>query len=115
MSERQEKKVARVYGGTRSPSSGAAETDQGDIRTPDQLIECKHRGTFDKPAASISLKLSDFEKIFNEAVSEGRETAMVLSLYAPDSILADKDGEVNFTVRLMLDDFHGRASASVTL
>lgn len=101
---RQEEKVAKHYGGTRSPSSGASVADQGDVRTPDRLIECKHAGTFDKPAKSISVKLSDLEKIADEAWSEGREPAMVLSLYAPDSVLADRDGEVNIALRLMSND-----------
>lgn len=113
LSVRQEDRIARIYGGTRSPSSGAHESDQGDIRTQRELIECKHKGTFDKPAASISLKLGDFEKIADEAWSEGREPVMALSLYAPDSVLANADGEVDFTVRLTLDDFHGRSSPTV--
>lgn len=108
LSQRQERKVARVYGGAVSPSSGAAISDQGDVRTPTELIECKHRGTFDKPAKSISLKLSDLEKIADEAWSEGRQPVMVLSMYAPDSVLADADGEVNVTVRLTMDDWRGR-------
>lgn len=113
LSERQENRVAKTYGGVRSPSSGAAQTDQGDVRTRTDLIECKHAGTLDKPAKSIRLELADFEKIFDEAVSEGREAVMVLGIYAPDSVLADSDGEVNFTVRLMLDDFHGRVPFQV--
>lgn len=104
LSLRQESRVARLYDGQRSPSSGAAVTDQGDVRTERDLFECKHRGTFDKPAASISLKLADFEKIADEAWSESRAPAMVLSIYAPDSLLANADGEVDFTVRLSTDD-----------
>lgn len=113
LSERQENRVARIYGGRRSPSSGAAVTDAGDVRTKRELFECKHRGTFDKPAKSITLKLSDFEKIADEAWSEGKDPVMVLSLYAPDSVLANKDGEVDFTLRLTMDDFHGRAAEAV--
>lgn len=104
LSIRQEEKVAKHYGGKRSPSSGAAIVDQGDVRTSDRLIECKHVGTFDKPAKSVSIKLADLEKIADEAWSEGKQPGMVLSLYAPDSVLADKDGEVNIAVRLMVDD-----------
>jgi hypothetical protein len=87
--------------------------DQGDIRTEDTLIECKHTGTFDKPRRQITLKLDDMEKIADEAWSEGRQPAMVLSIYSPDSVLADKDGEVHMTVRLTMDDFHGRAKAAI--
>lgn len=113
LSERQEDRIARIYGGRRSPSSGGHESDRGDVRTRYELIECKHKGTFDKPAKSISLKLEDFEKIADEAWSESRNPFMVLSIYAPDSVLANKDGEVDFTVRLTLDDFHGRGGEAV--
>lgn len=110
-SERQEERVAKVYGGERSPSSGAAVTDAGDVRMRENnnLCECKHAGTFEKPAKSISLRLKDLEKIADEAWAEGMEPMMVLTMYAPDSILADKDGEVSVSVRLMLDDMRGRS------
>ena len=107
---RQEERVARRYGGKRSPSSGAAVADQGDVRTIDQLIECKHTGTFDKPAKSITIKLGDLEKIADEAWSEGKEPVMALGIYAPDSVLADADGEVNLIVRLETDDVRGRTA-----
>lgn len=104
LSERQEERVAKRYNGKRSPSSGAAIADQGDVRTEAQLIECKHTGTLDKPAASISIKLSDFEKIAGEAWAESRLPAMALSIYAPDSVLADNDGFVDLITRLQTDD-----------
>lgn len=109
-SERQEERVAKVYGGERSPSSGAAVTDAGDVRMRHlgNLCECKHAGTFDKPAKSIRLVLAELEKIADEAWAEGLEPMMVLSMYAPDSVLADKDGEVHVSVRLMVDDWRGR-------
>lgn len=108
LSLKQEDRVARKHGGTRSPSSGAAITDQGDVRTPNELIECKHAGTYSKPAASITIKLADLEKIADEAWSEGKEPVMALSLYAPDSVLADANGEVNLILRLEDDDIRGR-------
>jgi len=116
-SRRQEDKVAKTYGGKVSPSSGGAITDQGDVRMPvyNTLCECKHAGTFTKPAKSISLKLEDLEKIADEAWNESKEPMMVLSMYAPDSILADGDGEVNVSVRLMLDDVRGRTPAQTRL
>ena len=111
-SERHEKKIAKQYGGKRSPSSGAAVVDQGDVRTSDCLVECKHTGTFDKPARSISVKLADLEKITKEAWSEGKQPVMALGIYSPHSVLADKDGEVNLIVRLMPDDYQGRFDVS---
>lgn len=103
-SEQHENHVAKVYGGVRSPSSGAAVTDDGDVRTPYELFECKHRGTYDKPARSISVKLDDLEKIADEAWSHSLDPAMSLSIYCPDSILADADGHVYISARLESDD-----------
>ncbi len=102
-----EQKVAKFYGGKKSPSSGAAETDQGDVRTPELLIECKHKGYYGKPAQSISLKLSDWEKICDEAWSEDREPRMVLSMYNPGSVLSDRNGMVALAVMAMEDDGGG--------
>jgi hypothetical protein len=99
----QENRIAARYGGTVSPSSGGAESDQGDIRTNTDLIECKHTGKFDKPAKSISVKLADVEKIADEAWSEGRRATIALSLYAPDSPLA-RGGYVDLIVRHVEDD-----------
>lgn len=85
--------------------------DQGDVRTEHELIECKHTGTFDKPAKSVSIKLSDLEKIADEAWSEGREPVMALSLYAPESVLSDVDGFIDLTTRLQGDDVQMREEA----
>jgi len=109
LSVKQEERISRAYGGERSPSSGGAATDRGDVRQATvrqegQLIECKHTGTFDRPARSISVKLDDFEKIADEAWSEGRDPALALSLYAPASVLADSGGFVDLVVRLVRDD-----------
>lgn len=108
LSVRQEEAIAYRYQGTLSVSSGGAVTDQGDVRTKYQLIECKTTGTFDKPAKSISLKLADLEKIADEAWSESREPVMALRIYAPDSLLADNDGNVDLIVRLLSDDIRSR-------
>jgi hypothetical protein len=101
----QENWVAKVYGGKRSPSSGAADTDQGDVRLVEEgtLIECKTTGgPGDKPKGGRLL--TEFEKIADEAFSEAREPAMCLRFWRPDSVLSDRDGYVNLTVRLTLDD-----------
>ena len=100
----QEEFVARKYGGKRSASSGAAVHDRGDVRTSTHLIECKHTGTFDKPAKSISLKLDDLEKIADEAWSEGKSYAVALRIYAPASVLADRGGFIDLMVRPLSED-----------
>jgi len=102
----QEERVARAYGGKRSPSSGGAVTDNGDVRVTafNTLVECKHTGTYDKPSKSVSVKLSDLEKAHDEAAAEGKMVLVALSMYAPDSVLADRNGFVDLSVRLMRDD-----------
>ena len=96
--------IARRYGGSRSPSSGASAKDAGDVRTPTQLIECKQRGEMDKPRKSYSLKLGDVEKIVDEAYQEGLIPSLAIRIYNPDSVLADKDGNVDLIVRRVVDD-----------
>jgi hypothetical protein len=108
LSVRQEEYIARRFAGKRSASSGAAVTDAGDVRTPKLLIECKHRGTFDKPARSVTIKLDDFEKVADEAWSESRKPVMALRIYCPESVLSDADGNVDIIARLLDDDKEGR-------
>lgn len=105
LSRRQEERIAKKYDGVVSPSSGGAIADQGDVRTDDALIECKHRGTFDKPAKSITINLDVLEKIADEAWSEGRQPVIALCIYNPDSVLADHEGNIDLTVRLTGDDW----------
>ena len=72
LSVRHENWVARFYGGVRSKSSGAADTDQGDVRTPTHLIECKMTGKPEKPAR-LPKFIKELEKVTEEAYSEGRD------------------------------------------
>lgn len=94
----QEDKIAALYMGRRSPSSGASDTDQGDVRCPRLLIECKM--TMGKPPAW----LKDFEKVTEEAYSEGREPMMAFRFYKPESVLSDQNGYVDLVVRRAADD-----------
>lgn len=102
LSVEQEEHVAKTYGGRRSPSSGGADTDQGDVRTKDALIECKLTGRPGKPAKSTLLK--QFEKIAEEAYSEGREPLLAYRFFAPASPLSNRNGWVDLVVRLLPDD-----------
>lgn len=99
--------VARQYAGKRSRSSGAADTDQGDVRIDSigTLVECKGRfglRTGKKPVRSTLLK--HMEKVADEAFSEGKEPALALRFYVPESPLADNEGYVDLSVRLLRDD-----------
>lgn len=96
-----EERIARAYGGKRSASSGAAAHDQGDVRcsAPMLLIECKMTGSPAHPMKSKPKILKEFEKIAKEAWSEGREPALALRYYDPDSILSGADGMIDLIVR----------------
>ncbi len=96
--------MAQMYGGRVSPSSGAAVTDEGDVHTKYELIECKHTGAPTKPAQSISVNLRVLEKIVDEARETGKVPGLALRMYNPDSGLADRDGMIDIMVRLMPDD-----------
>jgi hypothetical protein len=98
LSVEQEDKIAALYGGRRSKSSGAADHDQGDVRCPRLLIECKMTKT--KPPRWIK----DFEKITHEAYSEGRDPAMAFRFYDPESVLADREGYIDLVVRRAAED-----------
>ena len=99
--------IAKCYQGRRSPSSGAADHDQGDVqigsaRVGGMLFECKTTGGAEKPAKSTLL--TRMEKIADEAWASGLEPALALRFYKPDSRLADSKGFVDLVVRRVADD-----------
>lgn len=99
--------IARCYQGRRSPSSGAADHDEGDVKVGNAkvggiLFECKTTGDSEKPAkATIVTRM---EKVAEEAWSAGYEPALALRFYKPDSRLANDKGFVDLVVRRVADD-----------
>jgi len=100
----QEDHIAKVYGGRRSPASGAKDYDLGDVRTEEFLFECKQTGNPLKPAQSISVKVSDLEKIREEALMNNRMPVLACRIHNPNSPLANRNGEIDLVVRLVTDD-----------
>ena len=100
-----EKWIAQKYLGRRTSNSGASDIDKGDVRAGRFLYECKVTGEYDKPATGYRITLKEFEKAFEEACRYDLYPAMAVRLRAPDSPLADKDGNVEFVVRLVRDDW----------
>lgn len=94
--------IASCYGGVRSPSSGGADTDQGDVRTNTHLIECKTTGGPGKPKCPTYMKI--FEKIALEAFSEAKEPVLAMRFYNPESVIADSDGWVDVVIRTVSED-----------
>lgn len=108
LSEEHENYIANRYDGKRSRSSGGAAHDQGDVRCPDFLIECKGKfgiRTGSKPVRSTLV--TQMEKIADEAWSEDKAPAIALRFYMPDSPLANSHGYVDFMVKLLEDDVSG--------
>lgn len=103
-SNEHERFIASLYAGKRSPSSGAALHDNGDVRVvaDETLFECKTTGEPGKEARSSLVKHMD--KVADEAWEEGLEPAVALRFYMPDSLVADNKGYVDLTVRLARDD-----------
>jgi hypothetical protein len=102
-SEQHENWIAAEYDGVRSPSSGAADTDQGDVRTKTMLIECKTTGTPEKPSR-LPVFIQHLEKVCQEAWEEGRDGMVALRYYYPESRLANNDGWVDVVVRQEMTD-----------
>lgn len=103
LSRQHEDHIAKLYGGIRSKSSGAAHSDKGDVRADRQMIECKLTGEVGGPPQRTVL-LGVMEKTADEAWSENKIPAVCLRLWNPDSPLAGTEGWVDFTVRLASDD-----------
>lgn len=99
----QENFVAARYNGRRTPSSGAAITDPGDVRTSQFLIECKCMG---EPESAVKRPAfaKDLEKVTEEAWSESRVPMLAIRWYDPESILADREGWCDVIVKRVVDD-----------
>lgn len=96
--------IARAYYGVRQRSSGATAGDEGDVRTPTQLIECKTTGSPANPLKAKPSLLRLFEKVADEAYMDSRYPMMALRYYWPDSSLANSDGYVDLIVKRVEDD-----------
>lgn len=87
MAQRHEGYIARMYGGRRSPSSGASWSDRGDVRLSikdcEFTAECKTTET-----KSYSLKRDTWNKIVEEAQEQNRRPCMFIrfQLESGDSI-----------------------------
>lgn len=99
----QEEYIAKKISGKRSPSSGASDKDNGDVKNNAYLVECKTTGKYDKPAKSISIKVSDLEKIVDESHIENRIPVLALRIHNPNSPLADANGNIDIMANLLKD------------
>ena len=75
--EKQERRTAKRYNGTRSPNSGAGPSRKNDVRNEHLLIECKHTSGHD--AGSLS-SLMTWRKLRRNAIVEGRTGVLQFEL-----------------------------------
>lgn len=97
LSLRQEDWLAKLYGGRRSASSGAADNDQGDVRCKHILIEAKYSG-------KVPRWVKDFLKVTHEAYAESKDPVLAFRFYEPGHLLADNDGYIDLVVRRARED-----------
>mgnify|MGYP006893270111 CR=1 FL=1 len=105
LSTEHEQHVASFLGGRRSRSSGASDTDKGDVITDDQMIECK--GKFGKRIGEKEVRstlVKQMEKAADEAWANGKDPAIALRFFMPDSVLADNSGYVDLFVTRLSDE-----------
>lgn len=107
LADNHETHIAALYDGIKSPSSGGAASDAGDVRTDTHLIECKLTGTPGVKPKRIPKMIQELEKIADEAHAEGRDPILCLRYYHPDSRLANRDGWLDLSVKLTTDDVNG--------
>lgn len=74
-SQKHEKRLAKLVGGSRNAGSGAFWSRKGDVRSKELLIEHKWTGK-----KSFSMKSDVLEKIVTEAILDGRTPVLGFSL-----------------------------------
>lgn len=102
-SVKQEERIAYMYDGERSKSSGAAVHDSGDVVAGRDLIECKTTGVPGKEAKLPGF-MKEFEKVAAEAHERGKMPVLCLQYYCPDSDIANRNGMVEVSVRFTTND-----------
>ena len=85
--EKQERRLAKRTGGTRNPGSGSGWRRPNDVRGGNSYLwECKQTD-----AASITLKLADWEKLRRNALLAGFRPAMELQIGKRRLVIFDSE------------------------
>lgn len=85
-SQKQERRIAREYGGKVSSGSGNGLFNKNDVRIPGYSLELKYTG-----AKSFSLKLADLLKAEKHAHTDGREFAFIITMGDRDWVVIAKE------------------------
>jgi hypothetical protein len=83
--ERQEKRIAKRYGGKRQPGSGNGWLHQNDVKGDEILHEAKYG------AKMVTVKGEDWEKVRKNAILSGRRPVMHIQIGKRHLILHDED------------------------
>jgi len=86
LSQAQERRTARVFGGKVQPQSGAGPWAKNDVKTPRYLIEDKRTSA----TQSIRIKMSDYDALAHNAALIGREPVMHIQIGRRDFILVEE-------------------------
>lgn len=89
-SQAHEKRLEKQLGGQRTAASGAFWSRKGDVRTDDLLIEHKWTGK-----KSFSIQSTVLEKIFNEAVMDGRTAVLGFHLNGKNYVILEEEDFVD--------------------
>jgi hypothetical protein len=89
MSEAQEKRTAKTYGGTVNAMSGAGWVRKADVRTDKYMIENKLR--MDPNAKSYSIKATDLRDLTRRARLEGRVPLLQFDLAGHRYVVLTED------------------------
>lgn len=91
-SDRQEKRIAKEFGGNQTKNSGATLFDKGDVRLENWLIEAKTHTT-DKD--SMSIKKEWLEKNLKESLIAGKKYNALMFNFGPSDsknyVVIDED------------------------
>lgn len=85
-SQKHEKRLAKLVGGSTTAASGAFWSRKGDVRSADLLIEHKWTGK-----KSFSLKSDVLEKIVTEAILDGRTPMLGVHLNGKNYVIMLED------------------------
>lgn len=85
-SQRQEKRAAAIYGGSRNAGSGNGDYRKNDVRTDTLSMELKYTGK-----KSYPLKLDDLLKAEKHALLDGREAMFGIEMGGRNWVVLSED------------------------
>lgn len=98
-SQRQERRIADVMGGRRTPGSGNG-IRKNDVRTDDLSLEMKYTGK-----KQYTLKASDLEQGERHAIMDGRDFAFGIEMNGRNWIVLSEEDFL--TLRKVMEDVSG--------